>query len=223
MDRLNRFSNRAQAGEVLAQRLLAYAGRADVLVLALPRGGVPVGFVVAKALHVPLDVLLVRKLGMPGHEEYAIGAVAAGGTCVLQSEVISAYEIPPAVIEALTTRELREIERREKLYRAGRPALQLQDKTVILADDGLATGSTMLAAARVARAAGPARLIVAVPVGSIEACEILQSEVDEVICLSTPEPFNAVGQWYAHFDQTSDDEVIALLAEAEQDRAQRER
>ena len=191
-----------------------------MLVLALPRGGVPVGFAVAKVLHVPLDVLLVHKLGMPGHEEYAIGAVAAGGTRVLQSEVISAYNIPPAVIEALTTRELREIERREKLYRAGRPALQLKDKIVILADDGLATGSTMLAAARVTRAAGPARLIVAVPVGSIEACEMLQCEVDEVICLSTPEPFNAVGQWYAHFEQTGDDEVIALLAEAEQDRAQ---
>lgn len=220
MDSLNRFKNRMQAGELLGQRLLAHAGRADVLVLALPRGGVPVGFVVAKALRAPLDVLLVRKLGMPGHEEYAIGAVA-GGICVLQSDVISAYGIPAEVIEALTRREQHEIERREQLYRAGRPALQLQDKVVILVDDGLATGSTMLAAARVARAANPAHLIVAVPVGSIEACEMLQTEVDEVICLSTPEPFYAVGQWYAHFEQTGDDEVIGLLAEAEQDRARR--
>lgn len=222
-EHMKRFKDRSQGGEMLAQRLTAYAGCNNALVLALPRGGVPVGAVIAKNLELPLDVLLVRKLGMPGHAEYAIGAIASGGVSVLNAEAMSIFRIPPEVIEEVAQREMREIERREKLYRDARPAPQLRERVVILADDGLATGSTMEVAVRVARAANPSRLIVAVPVGSREACEKLQSMVDEFICLSIPEPFFSVGQWYDDFDQTSDNEVIALLAQAEHDRKRREK
>lgn len=216
------FRNRVQAGEALAQRLTAYAGRDDVIVLALPRGGVPVGAEIARHLGVPLDILLVRKLGMPGREEYAMGAIASGGVCVMQAEVLSAFNIPTEVIEKVAQRELQEIRRREKLYRAGRPAPQIREHVVILADDGLATGSTMQVAAHVVRESNPARLIVAVPVAPAETCEKLKSEADEVICLRMPEPFYSVGQWYEDFGQTSDEEVISLLEEARQKAGQKQ-
>ncbi len=217
-----RFKNRRQAGELLAQRLTAYARRPDVIVLALPRGGVPVGFSIAQALEVPLDVLLVRKLGVPGQEEYAMGAIASGGLYVLQPDVVNTLNIPMPVIEAVAHRELQEIARREKLYRTGRPPLQLRDRVVILVDDGLATGSTMLAAIHVLRQAKPARVIAAVPVAASDTCRELQPEVDEMICLYTPDPFYAVGLWFEDFSQTSDDEVKILLEEAEREQAQRE-
>lgn len=214
---LRRFTNRQQAGELLAERLRTYAGRGDVIVLALPRGGVPVGYAVAKALAVPLDILLVRKLGIPGHEEYAMGAIASGGLCVLQPELLEALEIPRHVVEAVARRQLREIARREKLYRGGRPPLDVHGRVVILVDDGVATGSTMLAAVHVLREGMPARVIVAVPAAPPDACQTLRPEVDEMICLQTPVPFYSVGSWYDDFQQTSDDEVKNLL-----DQAQRE-
>jgi len=223
MDNQKRFKNRVQAGELLARRLTAYAGRDDVIVLALPRGGVPVGAAIARKLEVSLDVLLVHKLGLPGREEYAMGAIASGGVCILQAEVLSALDIAPEVIEEVSQREMREIKRREKLYRAGRPAPQLRERVVILADDGLATGSTMQVAVHVVRELNPARLIVAVPVAPQETCEKLKSEADEIICLSMPEPFHAVGLWYENFEQTSDGEVTSLLEEVEKERAQRTR
>ncbi len=201
----------------MAQRLSAYARRPDVIVLALPRGGVPVGFAIAKALDVPLDILLVRKLGVPGHEEYAMGAIASGGSYVLQPAVLEEQNIPPAVVQATAERELREIERREKLYRANRPPLDVRDRVVTLVDDGLATGSTMLAAVRVLREAKPARVIAAVPAAAPDTCQNLQSEVDEMICLYTPDPFYAVGLWYEDFSQTSDEEVQKLLEEAKRE------
>lgn len=213
------FRDRIQAGEALARRLSAYAGRDDVIVLALPRGGVPIGAAIARHLNVPLDVLLVRKLGLPGREEYAMGAIASGGVCVLQAELLSVLDIPPAVIEQTAQRELEEINRREKLYRAGRPAPQIRERVVILADDGLATGSTMQVAVHVVRESNPARLIVAVPVAPAAVCEKLESEADEVICLRLPEPFKSVGQWYENFEQTPDDEVTGLLEEVAHERA----
>lgn len=214
MAKPERFENRIQAGAQLALRLRQYAGRPDVIVLALPRGGVPVGFSVAHELDVPLDILLVRKLGVPGHEEYAFGAVASGGLYVLQPDVIDTLDIPMSVVKSSVQRELQEIERRDKLYRAGRPPPQLQGRVVILVDDGLATGSTMLAAVHVMRLAKPARLVAAAPVASPEACRELATEVDEMICVRTPEPFYAVGLWYKDFEQTSDGEVSDLLEAA---------
>ena len=219
---VERFKNRTEAGALLAQRLNAYARRRDVVVLALPRGGVPVGFAVAQALEVPLDILLVRKLGMPGHEEYAIGAIASGGMRVLQPEIVDRLKIPLSVIDELVRREQQEIERREKLYRPERPALPLRERIVIVVDDGLATGSTMLAAIHALRQSQPARVICAVPVGAADTCANLALEVDDLICLRTPEPFHAVGLWYEDFDQTGDDEVRKLLMQAEQTRRQRE-
>lgn len=216
MARLERFENRLQAGVLLAQRLGSYARRSDVIVLALPRGGVPVGFAVAQELEVPLDILLIRKLGVPGHEEYALGAIASGGLTVLQPDVMDTLAIPMSVVESIAQRELAEIERRETVYRAGHPALQVHDRIVILVDDGLATGSTMLAAVRVVRQLNPARVVAATPVAAHETCRELGGEVDEMICLRTPEPFYAVSLWYQDFDQTGDDEVIRLLAEARQ-------
>lgn len=221
MEHSKKFKDREQAGELLARRLTAYTGRSDVIVLALPRGGVPVGAAVARKLGVPLDVLLVRKLGLPGREEYAMGAIASGGHCILQAEVLSALDIPPQVIEVVSQREMQEIKRREKLYRADRPAPQLREHVVILVDDGLATGSTMKVAVHVVREANPAKLIVAVPVAPIEACEKLKAEADEIICLSMPDPFHAVGMWYENFAQTTDEEVKSLLDEAGKVQAQR--
>lgn len=215
MVKLQRFKSRMQAGELLAYRLAAYTGRPDMIVLALPRGGVPVGFAVANKLEVPLDILLIRKLGLPGQEECAMGAIASGGTRILEDEVLRTLKISDRVIERVAQRELHEIHRREKLYRGHRLAPQLQDRVVILVDDGLAVGSTMQVAVQVVRKANPARVIVAVPVAAPEAYKKLKPKVDEIICMSTPEPFYAVGMWYKNFGQTTDEEVKRLLYEAE--------
>ena len=208
------FRDRSEAGRQLAAQLAHYADRPDVLVLALPRGGVPVGYEVARALRVPLDAFVVRKLGVPGHEELAMGAVASGGVRVLNDQVVKGLEIPNYVIDAVAGWELQELERRERLYRGQRPTPDVRGKTVILVDDGLATGSTMLAAVRALRQLAPARIVVAVPVASSDTCELLKSEVDEVVCAVTPEPFYAVGFWYRNFSQTTDEEVRELLEQS---------
>ena len=206
------FRDRTEAGKRLAAKLMDYAGRADVLVLALPRGGVPVAFEVAEALRTPLDIFLVRKLGVPGHGELAMGAIATGGVRVLNEEVVNHLRIPGEVIDAVAADELRELERRERAYRGDRPAPDVRDKTVILVDDGLATGSTMRAAAAALRRQGPARIVVAVPVSAPQTCDEYRMGVDEIICAVTPEPFQAVGLWYKDFSQTTDEEVRELLA-----------
>jgi putative phosphoribosyl transferase len=198
----------------LAARLTAYAGRPDVIVLALPRGGVPVAFEVSQALGAPLDVFLVRKLGMPGHEEFAIGAIASGGVTVLNEETLRDYGVGREQVEAVVEAEQRELERRERRYRGDRPFPDLTGRTVILIDDGLATGSTMRAAVAALRQERPARVIVAVPTAPPETCEELRPIVDEMICLITPDPFYAVGLWYEDFSQTTDDEVHELLERA---------
>lgn len=206
-----RLRDRAEAGRLLAERLRTYAGRNDVIVLALPRGGVPVAFEIARALDAPLDVFLVRKLGVPGHEELAFGAIASGGMRVLNRQVVDALGLPPEQIAAIAAAEQRELERRERAYRGERPPPDVTGRTVILVDDGLATGSTMLAAVRALRQDDPARIVVAVPVADPEVCESLRAEADEVVCLFTPQPFVAVGVWYEDFSQTTDEEVIQLL------------
>lgn len=206
-----RFRDRIEAGQVLAQRLAAYAHRPDVLVLALPRGGVPVAYEVARGLDVPLDVFLVRKLGLPGHEEFAIGAIASGGIRILNEDAVRAFGITKAEIEAITAEEQVELERRERRYRGTRPPPGVTGKTVILVDDGLATGATMRAAVAALRAQRPARIVVAVPTAAPETCAELAEEVDEIVCAMTPEPFYAVGLWYENFEQITDDEVRALL------------
>lgn len=205
-----RFVDRRQAGQFLAQRLARYRDDASVIVLALPRGGVPVAFEVAKALDAPLDVFIVRKLGLPGHEEFAMGAIATGGVMVMNPELTNAG-IPQATIDAVAARERVELVRRERLYRDERPSVAIADRTVILVDDGLATGSTMLAAATAVRRQQPRRTIVAVPVAAAETCRALRHVVDDVVSATTPEPFVAVGAWYEDFRQVSDDEVRALL------------
>ena len=205
------FATRREAGKKLARKLSSYANRLDVLVLALPRGGVPVAYEVACALHAPLDVFVVRKLGVPGHEELAMGAIASGGVRVLNEDVMRAMAIPLSVIDAIAGQEQKELERREHLYRGDRPQPNVRGRTVILVDDGLATGSTMRAAALALRKMQPAKLIVAVPVGAPETCDEFRAEVDEVVCAATPVPFIAVGAWYADFSQTSDAEVRELL------------
>ena len=193
-----------------------YAGRTDTLVLALPRGGVPVAFEVARALRAPLDIFLVRKLGVPGQEELAMGAIASGGVRVVNEDVVRHLGITPEVIDAVAAREQGELERRERAYRDERPAPDVRGRTVILVDDGLATGSTMRAAALALRQQGPARVVVAVPVASREACEEFRGEVDDIVCAATPEPFMGVGRWYEDFSQTTDEEVRELLARAQQ-------
>lgn len=208
------FRDRRDAGRALASVLTAYANRPDVLVLALPRGGVPVGFEVAQALHAPLDVFIVRKLGVPGHEEFAMGAIASGGVRVLNSNVVRMLDIAPADIEAVTRTEQAELLRRERLYRDARPPPEVRNRTVILVDDGLATGSTMLAAVKALRTMQPGRTVVAVPTASSDVCEDLRREADDVVCATTPEPFRAVGLWYEDFSQTSDEEVRDLLERA---------
>ncbi len=208
------FADRAEAGQVLAEKLEAYASRNDVLVLALPRGGVPVAYEVATALGVPLDVFLVRKLGAPGHEELAMGAIASGDVVVMNEDVVKAMKVSDEVVEAKIAIERRELARRESAYRVERPPLDVQGRTVILIDDGLATGSTMRAAVSALRRQHPARIVVAVPIGAASTCTEIQSIADEVICALTPEPFRAVGLWYDDFEQTSDDEVSDLLAQA---------
>ena len=205
------FEDRKEAGRALAARLRAYAGRSDIVVLALPRGGVPVAFPVAEALDAPLDLFLVRKLGTPGHRELAMGAIASGGITVLNDEVVKWYGIQPNAINAVAREEERELMRREAVYREGRDGVPLEGRVVILIDDGLATGSTMMAAVKAVRQRNPARVIVAVPVGARDTCDALSTVADEVVCVRMPEPFSAVGQWYLDFDQTSDEEVRQLL------------
>ncbi|MGH2356065.1 MAG: phosphoribosyltransferase [Chloroflexota bacterium] len=214
-----RFRDRAEAGQVLAAGLAAYANRPDVIVLALPRGGLPVGFEVAKALGAPLDVFLVRKLGVPGHEELAMGAIASGGVRVLNHDVVDTLFISGQVIDAVAAREQQEMARRERAYRGDRSAPDVRGRAVILVDDGLATGSTMRAAAVALRQQAPRRIVVAVPVAAPATCEELgaEAEVDEIVCAWTPEPFHGVGLWYDDFSQTTDDEVRDLLAQASQE------
>jgi putative phosphoribosyl transferase len=206
-----RFRDRFHAGRRLAAALAPYAGRPNLLVLALPRGGVPVGYEVARALNAPLDVMLVRKLGVPGHEELAMGAIASGGIRVLSDDIVNALGIPERVIATVAANEEQELERRERAYRDDRPPPKIAGRTVILVDDGLATGSTMRAAAAALRSQHPERLIVAVPVAPPETCDSLRTEVDDVVCALAPEPFFAVGNWYDDFSQTSDHEVRELL------------
>jgi predicted phosphoribosyltransferase len=208
------FHDRTDAGRALAQQLDRYSGRRDVVVLALPRGGVPVGYHVAEALGAPLDVFLVRKLGTPGHRELAMGAIASGGVRVLNDEVVRWLNIRPDQIESVAREEQQELVRREAAYKEGRPPVSLKDRIVILVDDGLATGSTMKAAVQAVKQLQPSRVIVAVPVGAPETCRDLGQYADEVVCANMPEPFSAVGQWYVRFDQTSDDEVRELLTRA---------
>jgi len=209
------FRDRTDAGQRLAAELQKYANRPDVMVLALPRGGVPVAYEVAEGLRAPLDVFLVRKLGVPGHEELAMGAIAMGGVRVLNTDVVNYLNIPDEVIDAVAAEEQIELSRREKLYRGERPVPNVRGQTVILVDDGLATGSSMRAAADALRKQEPARIIVAVPVSAPQTCEELQMQVDEIVCVMTPEPFYGVGLWYEDFSQTTDDEVRELLGRSE--------
>jgi putative phosphoribosyl transferase len=213
------FRDRRQAGQALARVLSAYADRRDVLVLALPRGGVPVGFEVARALRAPLDVFIVRKLGVPGREEYAMGAIASGGVRVLNESVARLLHISDAAIEEVARAEQQELQRRERLYRDARPPPEVRDRTVLVVDDGLATGSTMLAAIRALRVQQPMRIVAAAPIASPETCTELRGEADDVVCARTPEPFVAVGLWYEDFDQTTDEEVRELLERARLDAA----
>ena len=205
------FKDRTDAGRKLAARLKRYADRGDVLVLALPRGGVPVASEVAKELRAPLDIFLVRKLGVPGYEELAMGAIASGGVRVINKDVVRQLNIPAEVIDAVAVDEQRELERRERAYRDDRPQPNVKGRVAILIDDGLATGSTMRAAAAALRKQEPARIVVAVPVSSPETCDEFRSEVDEIVCAATPEPFRGVGLWYEDFSQTTDEEVRELL------------
>ena len=209
-----RLRDRSEAGRLLARRLAAYARRADAIVLALPRGGVPLGDVIARTLALPLDLLLVRKLGLPGFPEYAIGAVAADGACLLNTAELLQFGVPPELVEAEAERERQEIARRERRYRAGRPPPELRGKAVILVDDGIATGATMRLAIRIARQAGAVRIVVAVPVAPPDECAALQAEADELVCLRTPSPFYAVGHWYRDFEQVGDEQVAGLLQRA---------
>jgi predicted phosphoribosyltransferase len=211
--------DRAAAGRRLIEPLLPYARRADVIVLALPRGGVPVAYEVAKALEVRLDLMLVRKLGVPSHQEFAMGAIASGGIQVLNEQALRAHPIDKAEFDAVVERESRELLRREKVYRGTRAPVQLKDQVVILIDDGLATGATMMAAIQAARVQAPARIVVAVPVAPIETAEALRREVDELVCPLIPDWLMSIGYWYVDFSQTSDKEVIELLQRAWQHEA----
>ena len=213
------FRDRREAGRLLAAKLSTYAGKPDIVVLGLPRGGVPVAFEVARALAAPLDVFLVRKLGVPGHEELAMGAVASGGVLVLNDDVIARLGIAPDEIDAVAAKETAELARREQLYRSGRTSPEFSGRTVILVDDGLATGATMRAAITALRQSGPARIIVAVPTAAPDICEEFKKQADEIVCYMTPAPFLAVGRWYEDFGQTTDDEVCALLAQAQPETA----
>ena len=215
------FQDRTDAGQELAARLTKYANRPDVLVLALPRGGVPVAYEVAKKIGAPLDVFLVRKLGVPGHEELAMGAIASGGVRVINEDVVRFLNIPDEVIDAVAADEQQELERRGSAYRDDRPPPDVKGRVVILIDDGLADGSTMRAAAAALRKQGPARIVVAVPVSAPETCNEFRSEVDEIVCAVTPEPFRGVGLWYKDFSQTTDEEVRELLERARQNIAPR--
>ena len=209
-----RFLNRSEAGRQLAAELARYAGRSDVLVLGLPRGGVPVAFEIAVALDAPLDVFIVRKLGLPGHEEFGIGAIASGGVRVVDESVLRAYGVDADMLDRITERERSELERRERRYRDDRPFPTVVNRVVILVDDGLATGSTMRAAIAALREEGPREVVVAVPVGAPETCTAIAKLADDVVCLETPDPFYAVGLWYHDFEQTEDEEVHDLLERA---------
>ena len=208
------FSDRLEAGRRLAAALERHVGRRDAIVLALPRGGVPVGFMVARHLHLPLDVLIVRKLGIPGHEEYAMGAIASGGGPLIDRAVVAAQRVTPAEVARVVALEQAELARRERQYRGDRPPPDVAGRTVILVDDGLATGASMRAAVAVLRGRGPAAIVVAVPVAAREACAAMRLVADDVVCAFTPDPFHAVGIWYTDFEQTSDAEVHDLLARA---------
>jgi putative phosphoribosyl transferase len=207
------FQDRREAGRELAKRLEKFRDGGDLVVLALPRGGVPVAFEVAQALDAPLDIFLVRKLGLPGHPELAMGAIATGGVRVLNDDVVRWYGVPEAAIDEVARVEQIELERRERDYREGREPVSLRDRTVLLIDDGLATGSTMKAAVQAVRAQHPSRIVVAVPVAARDTCREFGEIVDEIVCVRTPEPFSAVGLWYRDFSQTTDDEVRELLDE----------
>jgi len=208
------FQDRQEAGKILATRLLKYAGRSDVLVLALPRGGVPVGFEVARLLRAPLDIFVVRKIGVPNHEELAMGATASGKVRVINREIVESFGVAAEVLENVAAREECEVEERERRYRDAREPSAVEGKVVILVDDGLATGSTMRAAVSALKQRAPARLVVAVPVASRETCAEFAGQVDETVCAETPEPFYSVGEWYEDFSQTSDAEVRELLQRA---------
>lgn len=212
------YRDREEAGQVLAGRLAHLQGHEDLLVLALPRGGVAVGFEVARALHAELDVFIVRKLGMPGHEEYAMGAIASGGVRVMNE--LHGWSVGEREIEQVAAREQLELARRERLYRGDREAVAVEGRTVVVVDDGLATGATMRAAVAAIRRLHPARLVVAVPVGAAETCELLGREADEVVCAAMPVPFRAVGLWYRDFPQATDDEVRTLLGRARSEHTQ---
>ena len=208
------FKDRRDAGRKLAQKLTAYAGQPNLLVLSLPRGGVPVAYEVARTLNAPLDICIVRKLGLPGQEELALGAIASGGVRELNLDIVRTLNIPDEVINFVAKRELQELQRREKLYRGDRPPPEVRDRRIILIDDGLATGASMRAAIAGLRLQHPARIVIAVPVAAQEVCEAFRSEVDEIVCAITPEPFYGVGRWYEDFSQTTDEEVRILLEEA---------
>jgi len=210
---MEQFLNRREAGKELARKLSKYADRLDVIVLALPRGGVPVGYEVALALKASLDVFLVRKLGLPGREELALGAIASGGIQILNQDIVQALGIHASTISSIIERELQELKRREESYRGSRPAPQIKDRTVIVVDDGLATGASMRAAVAGLRAQSPMRIIVAVPVATPQAIEIIRSKVDEIVSVISPDPFEGVGKWYDDFSQTTDEEVRSLLAD----------
>ena len=214
------FKDRAEGGRFLAQKLVQYANDPNVVVLALPRGGVPVAYEVAQALKAPLDVFVVRKLGIPGFEECAMGAIASGGIRVLNDKVISYLRMPVEVVDEITAEEFTELERRERVYRGTRAPVDVTGQTVIIVDDGLATGSTMRAAVKALRKKNPKKIVVAVPVGARETCDSFKNEVDTIAVFAiTPEPFNAVGLWYRDFSQTTDAEVQQLLRRAQQTKA----
>jgi putative phosphoribosyl transferase len=203
--------DRAEGGQILAAKLKQYAKRPDVIILGLPRGGVPVAFQVATILDLPLDIFLVRKLGVPGQEELAMGAIASGGVRVLNGDIIDAMQIPESIIDTVAVKEQRELERREKFYKQDAPPLDITNKTVILIDDGLATGATMRAAAEALKLQNVSKIVIAVPVAAESTCRELSHLVDEIVCALTPEPFYGVGYWYDDFSQTTDAEVIELL------------
>jgi putative phosphoribosyl transferase len=207
-----KFRTRTEAGKLLARELTAYANCQDLLVLGLPRGGVPVAYEVAKALDAPLDICLVRKIGVPGHRELAMGAIASAGVRVLNYDVVSSLAISEQIINQVTANELQELQRRDRAYRGDRPPLNVKNRTIILVDDGIATGSTMRAAVTLLQQQQPHRIVVAVPIAPPETCEQLSEQVDEVVCLKMPEHMYAVGVWYEDFSQTTDDEVCYLLA-----------
>lgn len=212
---MERFLDRRDGGRQLAEKLSEYADQPDVIALALPRGGVPVAYEVARVLDIPLDLLIVRKLGLPGREELAIGAIASGGIRILNEDIVHALSVDPGVIDRVTEREMEELQRRQQQYRGDRAAIEVRDRTVILIDDGLATGASMLAAVQALRTRSPARIIVAVPAAAPQAIDLLQKKVDRIVCVMAPDPFEGVGKWYEDFSQTTDEEVRMILEKSD--------